>query len=194
MDSQSILSILIAALVIIVVLLIVWTSMVRRRSQQLRERFGPEYDYTLEKEGDKQSAEETLKEREKRVTNLDIRPLTDAERDRYRAEWTQIQADFVDVPTKSVEDANRLITEVMVARGFPVADFDQRAADLSVLYPDFVSNYRTANAISLKNQNNGASTEELRQAMVSYRALFDELLSAANVPPTTRETVKEVTT
>ncbi len=179
MNSQTMLLILIAALVLILVVVVIWTSLLRRRSQHLREKFGPEYDYALEKEGDRQTAEVALKEREKRVTRLEIHPLTDTERNRYHGEWVAIQADFVDDPSKSVEDANRLITEVMVARGFPVADFDQRAADLSVLYPDFVSNYRNANAISLKNQSGGASTEELRQAMVYYHSLFDELLGAA---------------
>jgi hypothetical protein len=189
-STQTILLILVAAIVIILVALAISSSVVKRRSEQLREKFGPEYDYTMQKEGDKQAAEEALKERERRVTNLDIRSLNPGERDRYQAEWKQIQADFVDTPAKSVEEANRLISEVMVARGFPVADFEQRAADLSVMYPDFVSNYRNAYAIATKNQNNGASTEELRQSMVYYRSMFDELLGTMNV----KNNVKEVAT
>ena len=178
--------ILILILVVAVVLLIaaglgVWLAMRSRRSQNLREKFGPEYDHTLEKEGDRRTAEATLKEREKRVTKLDIRALDQTERDRYHGEWINIQAGFVDDPSKSVEAANRLITEVMIARGFPVADFEQRAADLSVMYPNFVSNYRNAQAIALKNKQNGTSTEELRQAMVYYHSLFEELLGSAEV-------------
>ncbi len=124
--------------------------------------------------------EETLSEREKRVSKLDIRVLDENERDRYQGEWVEIQAHFVDNPSKSVDDCNRLITEVMVTRGFPVADFEQRAADLSVMYPDFVPNYRSAYAIALKNKRNETTTEELRQAMIYYHSLFDELLGTTN--------------
>jgi hypothetical protein len=148
----------------------------RRRSQKLRDKFGPEYDYALEKIGDQRKAEDSLKEREKRVTGLDIHPLDETNRDRYQGEWIKIQGDFVDDPSASVEEANRLITEVMIARGFPVADFEQREADLSVMVPDFVSNYRKAYAIAMKNQHNQTSTEELRQAMIYYHSLFNELL------------------
>jgi hypothetical protein len=167
---------LIVAVVLIVVILGVLSAMRRGSSQKLREKFGPEYDLTMEKVGDKRTTEETLKEREKRVNQLDIRALDEHARDRYHGEWIKIQTDFVDNPSKSVEEANRLITEVMVGRGFPVADFEQRAADLSVLYPNFVPNYRNAYAIALKNQRNEASTEELRQAMVYYHSLYEELL------------------
>ncbi len=174
---------IIAAVVVVLILARLITSLAshRMRSQKLKEKFGPEYDYTLEKLGDQRTAEETLAERERRVNQLDIHDLDENQRQRYQEEWRKIQADFVDAPSKSVEEANLLITEVMVARGFPVADFEQRAADLSVLYPDFVPNYRNAHAIALKNQSDGASTEDLRQAMVYYRSLFDELLGAAEV-------------
>jgi ABC-type multidrug transport system fused ATPase/permease subunit len=183
MNNVTPILILIAAAVLIVVVLGVWFAIRRRRSQKLRKKFGPEYDYTMEKVGDQRTVEETLKEREKRVINLDVRALNENERDRYHGEWMKIQADFVDDPSKSVEEANRLITEVMIARGFPVADFEQRAADLSVMYPDFVSNYRNAYAIALKNQGNAISTEELRQAMVYYHSLFEELLGSMEVNP-----------
>jgi hypothetical protein len=131
--------------------------------------------------GDRRAAEETLMEREKRIKKVEIRTLNEDEKVRYRGEWSEIQANFVDSPSRSVEEANRLIMEVMSLRGFPVADFDQRAADLSVMYPDFVSNYRNAHEIAMKNQRNGTSTEELRQAMVYYHSLFEELLGIEEV-------------
>jgi hypothetical protein len=185
---------LIAAVVLITVGLGVWLATRKMRSQKLREKFGPEYDYAMEKAGDQRTAEEILKEREKRVTELELRALNENERDRYHEDWVEVQAGFVDEPSKSVEDANRLITEVMIARGFPVADFEQRAADLSVLYPNFVSNYRNAYAIALKNQNNETSTEDLRQAMVYYRSLFEELLGTMEVKEVEAEEEKELAT
>jgi hypothetical protein len=176
MTSNMPVIILIAVAVLVIVGLGLWYAMRQRRSQNLREKFGPEYNYTLDKIGDQRAAESTLKDREKRVVKLDIHDLDENRKQSYQEEWVEVQANFVDDPSKSVEDANRLITEVMIARGFPVADFEQRAADLSVLYPDFVSNYRSAYTIALKNQQKTSSTEELRQAMVYYRSLFEELL------------------
>jgi hypothetical protein len=173
--------ILIAVATLITAGLVTWFAFSMWRSHKLREKFGAEYDYTLEKAKNRRAAEDALAEREKRVGNLDTHSLRELERDRYHGEWITIQANFVDDPSKSIEDANRLITEVMIARGFPVADFEQRAADLSVLYPEFVSNYRMAYAVALKNQSSGASTEELRQAMVYYRSLFNELLEIEEV-------------
>jgi len=168
--------ILIAVAVLIVAGLVTLLAIRKGRSQKLREKFGPEYDYTMEKVGDRRAAEETLEEREKRINKLAIRVLDSNEWDHFHAKWVDIQANFVDQPTESVEEANRLIKEVMVARGFPVADFEQRVADISVMVPNFVSNYRNAHAIALKSQRNEVTTEELRQAMVYYRSLFDELL------------------
>lgn len=184
-------------IIIVVVLLAVILGALfgsrKRRSEKLREKFGPEYDYTVNKVGDQKAAEETLHEREKRVTNFNIRTLENTERERYQSEWNKIQADFVDYPPKSVEEANRLISEVMVGRGFPVTDFEQRAEDLSVMYPNLVSNYRNAYAIAMKNQNDGSSTEELRQSMVYYRSLFEELLGNPDVKEG-RNNQKEVST
>ncbi len=179
MDSQTLVLILVVVVVVIVPFLALWSILRRKRSQNLREKFGPEYDLTLKNEGNRRTAEQSLTEREKRVTKLDIRELNQNEKDRYLGEWNKIQTVFVDNPSTAVKEANRLISEVMIARGFPVAGFDQRAADVSVNYPDFVTNYRSANAISLKNQSNGASTEELRQAMVSYHNLYSELVGTA---------------
>ncbi len=182
MQTETLIIVLIALVVLIVAGIVAWAGIRLRRSQNLRKKFGPEYDYTMEKLGDRRAAEETLEEREKRVNKLAIRALDTDEWDHYHTEWIEIQADFVDEPSKSVEAANRLIKEVMEARGFPVADFEQRVADISVLYPDFVSNYRNAHAIAARNEHDGGvSTEELRQAMVYYRSLFEELLETAEI-------------
>ncbi len=193
MVSQTLIPILIAVVVILIVVFIAWLAIRRRRSQKLRQKFGPEYDYLVEKAGDQHTAEETLLEREKRVKKLAIQDLDPERLERYRKEWIEIQAGFVDKPHDSVEAADRLITEVLVARGFPVADFDQRAADISVLYPNFVSNYRQAHSIAQKGRVDRASTEDLRQAMVRYRSLFKELLGADVLKEETAEEEKEAT-
>jgi hypothetical protein len=179
-ETETLIIVLIALAVFIIAGLVAWVVLRSIRSRKLRKKFGPEYDYTMEKLGDRRTAEETLEEREKRVSKLTIRTLDTDEWDQFHTEWIEIQADFVDKPAESVEEANRLIKQVMEARGFPVADFEQRVADISVLYPDFVSNYRNAHAIAVRNQRNGGvSTEELRQAMVYYRSLFEELLETS---------------
>ena len=184
MNSEILIPILIVLGVILIAGTIVWSIKRKNYSDKLRNKFGPEYDFAIKKEGDTRKAEQVLEEREKRVGELEIHPLEGNMRERYSAEWMETQTQFVDDPKRAVDQANRLITEVMVARGFPIEDFEQRAADLSVLYPQFVPNYRSAHAIAQKNQNNGTSTEELRQAMVHYHTLFDELLG---IEPT-RET------
>jgi len=191
--SQIVALIVVVIAVALAVGIGIWFAGRTKRSKTLREKFGPEYDLTMEKTGNKRATEATLGEREKRISQLDIRDLNPTERDRYHKEWTEIQANFVDEPSKSLEKANLLVTEVMMARGFPVADFEQRAADVSVLYPNVVTNYRHANVIALKNQSNEASTEELRQAMVHYRSLFDELLGTVKVDDVATEDKKEVT-
>jgi hypothetical protein len=177
MTIQTVLPITLAVLAVIAIGLVITIAVLRIRSQRLKKMFGPEYDYTLELLGDKRTAEADLQEREKRVVNLNIHPLSDTEHDRYHVEWTETQASFVDDPKSAVDRANRLITEVMIARGFPVADFEQRCADLSVIYPNFVPGYREAYAIANKYQDGSVSTEELRQAMINYHSLFDELLN-----------------
>lgn len=187
MDNQTIMIVLTSVVVLLAVVFVAWYAIRIWRSRKLREKFGPEYDYTLEKAESRRIAEETLLEREKRVNELAIQTLDSDMSDQYQTEWSEIQAEFVDQPSEAVKKADRLIIEVMIARGFPVADFDQRAADISVLYPDVVSNYRNAHEITMMSQHNGISTEDLRQAMVYYHSLFDELLE-------TEETkVKEVT-
>jgi predicted nucleic acid-binding protein len=161
-------------LAIIVVLLCVVGFLVlrQRRSAQLREGFGPEYDRVLEERGDQRAAEAELRERRDRRRQYDIRPLEESARERYAERWEDTQRRFVDQPASAVADADGLIGEVMRDRGYPVEDFDQQAADLSVDHPEVVEHYRTAHAVAAED----ASTEDLRTAMVHYRALFAELL------------------
>jgi len=169
--------IIIAVVVLVIVGVILGLIFSRRRSaDKLQEHFGSEYGHTVEAMGDEKKAQSELNERQKHVKTLPIRSLSTAERERYLADWTAVQSKFVDEPGQAIVDADRLITEVMQLRAYPVADFDQRAADLSVNYPTLVSNYRAAREIALKNEQHSANTEELRQAMIYYRSLFEELL------------------
>ena len=148
----------------------------RKRSERLQGKFGSEYDHTVQTLGDEKKAQTELEARQKHVASLDIHPLSAKEGDRYVADWAIVQARFVDEPGQAVLDADRLIMEVMLLRNYPVSDFEQRAADLSVNYPELVSNYRAARLIAIKNEQFLADTEELRQAMIHYRSLFEELL------------------
>jgi hypothetical protein len=148
----------------------------RKRSARLHDQFGTEYDHTVQTMGDEKKAQAELEERQKHVEALDIRSLSADERGRYLADWTAVQSKFVDEPGQAIVDADRLIIEVMQIRAYPVSDFDQRAADISVSYPALVTNYRAAREIAIKNEQHQANTEELRQAMIYYRSLFEELL------------------
>jgi hypothetical protein len=184
--------IVIPALILVAVLVIIAVALVarRRRSEKLKRRFGSEYDRTvLQQHGDSRRAEETLVEREKRVEAFPLRSLTPVDREAYAMEWASVQRRFVDDPSAAVGSADRLVSRVMTDRGYPMSDFDQRAADISVSYPAVVQNYRTAHDIVLRHTDGHATTEELRQAMVHYRSLFDELLAPAessNVEPINR--------
>jgi len=150
----------------------------QRRSQQLQEGFGSEYDRTLEERGgDRKEAEAELDERRQRREQFEVRELEPAARDRYAERWRTAQRRFVDQPGPAVGEADALVMEVMRDRGYPVAEeFDQRAADVSVDHPEVVEHYRAAHTISGRATTGEANTEDLRQAMVHYRALFDELL------------------
>lgn len=148
----------------------------RQRSLRLRERFGPEYERTRAEIGDVRRTEAALAAREKRVQKLHIRALTPAEAERFGEVWRHIQTLFVDDPKGAIGEADHLVNEVMNAKGYPMADFDQRTADISVDHPVVVDHYRAARAIALRNDAGGASTEELRQAVIHYRALLDDLL------------------
>jgi hypothetical protein len=176
METQTILIILGVVILLILGLGGGWYFGTQRRSRELRQRFGQEYDYTVREVGDKKKAEEELQARRQRVESLNLRTLGEDERQRFNDSWKSVQAQFVDQPAEAVGEADRLVQEVMMARGFPVSDFEQRAADVSVLYPDLVHDYRAARQIADRNERGEADTEDLRQAMVHYRALFEELL------------------
>ena len=169
---------LVIAIAVIAILAIAWLALSRRRSQHLRERFGPEYDHTLKTEGNVRRAEAALTARAKRVEALHIRPLGPEDARRFDAGWRAVQARFVDDPKGAVTEADRLVGEVMAARGYPIGDFEQRVADISVDHPEVVMNYRAARDIALQHARGEASTEDLRQAMVHYRALFKDLLES----------------
>jgi hypothetical protein len=174
--------IIIVVLVVVIIGVILGLVFARRnRSDRLQEHFGSEYDRTVQTMGGEKKAQTELNERQKHVEALDIRPLSVSERERYLADWTAVQSKFVDEPGQAIVDADRLIIEVMQIRGYPVSDFEQRSADISVKYPALVSNYRGARAIANKNKQQQANTEELRQAMIYYRSLFEELLKIETV-------------
>lgn len=154
-----------------------------QRSQRFHDQYGPEYDRTVQAMGSDKKAQTEMDERRKHVETLNIRPLSVRQRERYLADWKAVQANFVDQPGQATAQADHLITEVMQLRAYPVSDFEQRAADVSIQYPALVSNYRAAREIALKNEQHHAGTEDLRQAMIHYRDLFDELLKAETVPP-----------
>lgn len=153
----------------------------RRRSEQLKQRFGAEYDRTVQEQGDPRRAETVLEERAKRVETFSLRSLSPADREAYIIEWSAVQRRFVDDPAAAVGSADRLVARVMTDRGYPMSNFAQRSEDISVNYPAVVQNYRAAHDIHLKNEEGTATTEELRRAMVHYRSLFDELLEKATV-------------
>ena len=168
--------ILIAVLIIGLATLLGLVFALRNRSKGLKKQFGPEYDHTVEVMGDVGKAQTELEDRKKHVEALDIQPLSASDNARYQTEWAAVQSKFVDEPGQAIVEANRLIMEVMQVRAYPVSDFEQRAADLSVNYPDFVNNYRAAREIALRNKEKQADTEELRQAIIYYRSLFEQLL------------------
>jgi len=168
--------ILIAIAAVAIIGAIAWSAFSARRRRGLQDRFGDEYDRTVADAPSRREAEAELSERERRREELDIRPLEQSRRDRYASQWQNTQAAFVDNPEEAVAEADRLIQQVMRERGYPVDDFDQRASDLSVDHPEVITNYRAAHDISRANDRGNASTEDLRTAMVHYRALFAELL------------------
>ena len=148
----------------------------RKQSHKLQEHFGPEYDRTVSELGSRTKGESDLKAREKRVERLDILPLAPSEAARFSQAWQALQGRFVDNPKGVVVQAEQLVRELMEKRGYPMGDFERRAGDISVDHPEVVANYRAAQAIAERDQRGSADTEELRKAVVHYRALFDELL------------------
>jgi hypothetical protein len=178
----------------VVVIALAWFGASRQRSRHLKEKFGPEYGATVEERGDRRAAESELREREQLRERLEITSLTDRQRERYGREWEEVQAAFVDDPSRAVADADRLVAEVMRERGYPVDDFEQQAAVVSVDHPDVVANYREGHAIYLSHDRGDASTEDLRQALRHYRALFADLLESPAEDPLSREPAEHVQT
>lgn len=175
-QNQTVVLIVLVIIAVIVIAAIAFANSRKRRSRKLRERFGPEYERVLQQEGDPRRAEGVLEFRQKRREKYKMRPLSDADRSSFGVRWNEVQARFVDDPRGAVTVADSLVTDVMQTRGYPIGEFDQRAADLSVDYPRIVENYRAAHEIAMRHSAGKASTEDLRQAMVHYRELFQELL------------------
>jgi hypothetical protein len=177
MDTINITTMIIVAVIFLVVGALLMTAVNRfQRTKRLKDQFGPEYDHAMDRVGDKRQAEEELESRLAHVQSLNIRSLSAEEVNRFALEWQATQTEFVDQPLESVQKANRLIREVMNARGYPVEDFEQRAADISVDHPELVINYRELHAIATKSERGKISTEEMRQAMVHGRDLFERLV------------------
>ena len=170
--------IVLAAVVFLMITVLAWVYLRNRRTTtaDLRHKFGPEYDRAVLKHGSERKAEATLADREKRVEKLNIRELDPMEQERFSKRWESVQSRFVDSPKGAVAEADDLVSSLMKTRGYPVSDFDQRAADISVDHPRVVENYRSAHEIALRVGKNEATTEDLRTAMIHYRSLFEELV------------------
>lgn len=174
MDTRIIVPILIVIAAIVVIAAVLISR--KRKTQHLKEHFGPEYDRALRERGKPSLAEAELAERERRVQKLSLHSLSPGARQKYADEWAAVQSRFVDEPATAVSEADNLVNRVMSSRGYPMADFEQRAADISVTHPGVVQNYRAARDIVVRHSRGQSSTEDLRRAMVYYRALFDDLL------------------
>jgi hypothetical protein len=175
--------IVLAAVVILVIAVLAWVYMRKRGSTtaNLRQKFGPEYELAVRKHGSERKAEAQLAERQKRIETLNIRNLDPMEHERFSKQWESVQSRFVDSPRGAVAEADDLVTSLMKTRGYPVSDFDQRAADISVAHPRVVENYRAAHEIALRVGKDEATTEDLRTAMIHYRSLFEELVQVPTV-------------
>ncbi len=167
---------LVFIIVLVVVAALAFVLTRQRRTARLRDQFGPEYERTVAETGSRHAAEAELQDRRHRLEELEIAPLDSAARERYLERWHLVQAQFVDSPTEATRAADRLISEVMRDRGYPVEEFEQRAADISVDHAQVVDDYRAAHAVAEANERSEASTEDLRQALVHYRSLFEDLL------------------
>jgi len=181
--------ILAIVLIALAIAAVAWLVVQKQKSTKLRRRFGPEYDRAIKEYGGRTKAEAELSKREQRVAGLNIIPITAAEAARFSNAWSSLQSRFVDDPKGVVPEADLLVRELMIKRGYPMGDFELRAADISVDHPSVVKNYRAAQIIALRNARREADTEELRTAVVHYRTLFDELLGVvptkvASIPAT----------
>ena len=178
--------IMLAGVVVLVIAVLAWLFLQKRRSTTagLRQKFGPEYERAVQKHGSERKAEAKLANRQDRVEKLSIRDLDPLERERFSTQWESVQSRFVDSPRGAVAEADDLVSSLMKTRGYPVSDFDQRADDISVDHPRVVENYRSAHHIALQVGTNGASTEDLRTAMIHYRSLFEELVQVPTIAET----------
>jgi len=167
-------------LIALVISVIAWLVMQKQRTLKLKQRFGAEYHMTVSEFGSRVRAEAELMSREKRVAGFDIVPLTPADAVRFTQAWSALQSRFIDNPEGVVLDADHLVRELMARRGYPMGDFERRAADISVDYPGIVAAYRAAQEIAARDERGEADIEELRKAVVHYRTLFDELLGVAS--------------
>jgi len=163
---------------ILAIAVAIWALLEVRKMRRLRFKFGPEYDRTVQREGDAEHAARVLEKRERRVSSYHIRPLSPREVDGFASAWRVVQEHFVDSPREALSEADQLIDDAMKARGYPVSDFEAQAADLSVDYPSVVENYRAAHAIDLRQSEARTDTEEMRKAMRHYHALFEQLIGA----------------
>jgi hypothetical protein len=171
--------VLVALLGVLAVGFVLYSRQRQQRKARLRENFGPEYERTVEETGGSREAEKELQARQRRIEKLHIVELSPDQQRDFAGRWRVAQAHFVDDPSGAISEADELVIAVMSARGYPLSDFDQRAADVSVEHPEVVQNYRAAHTLAEGNTKDGPSTEDLRQAMVYYRSLFDELLGAS---------------
>jgi hypothetical protein len=183
MNEMTLIWIAVAVVAIVLIAAVAWAMTRARRRAHLKKQFGPEYEHVVEERGDRAEAEAELIEREARVKEYEIRTLSAPERDRFAQEWRDVQAHFVDDPREAVSAADGLVTRLLESRGFPVGDFSRREADISVSHPRVTHHYREAREIALKSRDDRATTEDLRQAMQHYRALFDTLLTDETAHP-----------
>ncbi|MCV7286761.1 hypothetical protein H7J87_15655 [Mycolicibacterium wolinskyi] len=180
MPTWSWIAIAVVVAIIVILALIVAVSMSRhKRSERLRDQFGPEYERAVDATGDERAAEKELLARQRKRKKLDIVELSPESRARYAQAWAATQAGFVDNPSRAVDEADRLVTEVMNERGYPVNDFEQQAADISVDHPKVVEHYRAAHILQMAQAQGDIGTEAQREAIVHYRALFEQLLGGA---------------
>ncbi len=178
MSNNTLIIVIVVAVVVIVAIVIVGYQMARkRRTTQLREQYGPEYDRAVDQADSQHEAESELRGRSKRHEQLELRSLETSEREDFELRWSEVQGQFVDDPSTAVRNADLLVVEVMSARGYPVEDFDQRAGDLSVRHPEVTERYREARRIAQANEDGTVDTEDLRQAVTSYRSLVFALLA-----------------
>jgi hypothetical protein len=185
MDNKTVVIIaaFFAVSVLVAIGVAIWLTMRQRRTSALRSKFGPEYNRMARAEGDTARAEGLLREREQRVSKFDIKPLTTEQRNAFADEWERVQGEFVDDPTAAVVHAHALVQLVMQTRGYPVVDFEQRVADVSVDHPAVAQNYRLAHDIATRNNREDVGMEKLREAMLHYRALFADLLHDGGLQP-----------